>query len=58
MKVVVTYITGEALNLPWWRICKMTDKEIKDYNNNFYKRETVEFDMVENEQTGVYNRVD
>ncbi len=44
MKVVVTIITGEAPNLPWWRALKMTSEEIRAYNDHFLKRETIEVD--------------
>ena len=43
MKVKVTYLTGCAPLLPWWRALSMTDEEIKTYNDKFYRRETKEF---------------
>jgi len=39
----VTYVTGCAPNLPWWRALSMTDEEIKAYNDGFMHYETKEF---------------
>ena len=36
----VTYITGCAPNLPWWKALTMTDEEIKAYNDQFLTYET------------------
>jgi hypothetical protein len=47
MKVIATYITGCAPLLPYERCMAMTDKEIRAYNEQFYHRETVEFEVDE-----------
>lgn len=40
--MVVTYISGQVPNLPWWRIRDMTDQEIRLYNDRFLTKETRE----------------
>lgn len=44
MKVTVTYVTGQAPNLHWSRLRLMSDEEIQAFNNQFFRRETKEFD--------------
>lgn len=46
MKNKVTYVTGCAPNIPWWRLRTMTDDEIKAFNDRFLRYETKEFDDV------------
>jgi hypothetical protein len=44
-RVRVTYITGCAPLLSYARCMSMTDEEIRAYNEGFYRRETVEFEL-------------
>ena len=47
MKVTITIITGCAPNLPYARVMSMTDEEIRAFNEQFYRRETVECEIDE-----------
>jgi hypothetical protein len=51
-KCRVTYATGCAPNIPWWRCLTVSDTEISAYNSGFLRRETVEFIYDQNANAG------
>lgn len=36
--------TGQAPNLPWWRLATMSDEDIKKFNDGFMREEEVEME--------------
>lgn len=50
-KVKVTYVYGYAPLLSYERCMAMTDEEIRAYNDSFYQRETVEFELNDGEES-------
>lgn len=47
MKFIVTYVTGCAPNLSYAQCMSMTNEEIRAFNERFYRREVVEFEIDE-----------